>query len=478
MSDQLWELIHQMSPSEKSFFKKNIQSKHSKEDLLYLKMFNSLNAMPKFSDKEFAVQFGKGNQVSRMKTYLYELLLNSLIELGNHSDSILRSKTSLNSSWILFQKGLYNQSRKMVDKAKEQAVVNTDLYTEAEALSLKRLIYLAALDIGGVRETIQEEGRIRELILEIQEFELLYYSFASFSFNKGNIINAQERNILDTLVNDPKLRSVENCRSDVSRSYYHRIYTLYFGMIGEYEEMYNSALSRYHLLQNASNAQLDTQNFINSLNNLIEACLVTGRLQDAIDYNIELIELRTASTYFEARKNIRHTILSLQILIKTVNQENDAESLLKKEFELCFFKYLRFVRVDEKLEMLYLIITYYFNRRSFKECKHWIKQYYLLPKTKTRVDLQLFIMIINIYMNFLSSDTDHLNYLIRNMERFERNEKILDSYERKLLDLIKLEINQVRNSVSDKASLFNLKDKLSVIQHQRNEMSMAKYIRF
>jgi len=478
MSEHLWELIHEMSPTEKSFFKKNVQSKQSKEDPLYLKMFNSLNAMSKYSEKQFAHQFGKGNQVSRMKTYLYELLLASLIEISNHSDNILRSKKSLNSSWILFQKGLFNQSLKMVEKAQEQAVLNADLYTEAEALSLKRLLNFTALDIQGVSEIIKEESRVRELILEIQEFELLCNSFTAFSFTKGNIINTEERNLLNTLVNDPRLQSIENCNSNISRSYFYRILTLYFGMIGEYEKMYDNALSRYNLLKETLNSLLNTQNFINSLNNLIEACLITDRLQDAIDYNIELIELRTPSTYFEARKHIRYTILNLQIMIKSNNKEMEAESILKKDLVLCFHKYDRFVRTDEKLEILFLIITYYFNRRLFKDCKLFLKQYYVLPRTKTRVDLQLFIMIINIYMNFLSSDLDHLNYLIRNIERFERNEKILDTYERKLLDLIKLEIVQVRNSVSDKSNLFTLKDKLSVIQYQRNEMSMAKYIQF
>jgi|GEM_PF-4174772 len=478
MADQLWELIHQMIPSEKSFFKKSVQTKYSKADLLYLKIFNALNAMPDFSDREFASLFGKGNQVSRMKTYLYELLLDSLIDLGSNSDAILRSKKSLNGSWVLFQKGLYGQSRKMVDKAIEQAVSNMDLYTEAEALSLKRLLNLAVLDIEGVRDTIREEGRIRELILEIQEFELLYYSFASFSFKKGNIINKEEKVFLDSLLNDPKLSSVDNCHSDVSRSYYHRIYTLYYAMTGEYEAMYNTALSRYQLLSRARNAQLDTQNFINTLNNLIEACLVTGRLEQTIEYNIELSGLKTSSAYFDARKTIRHTILSLQILIKTSSSEKEFDMELRKQFEQCFFEYERFVRADEKLEMLFLIITHYFNNRSFKDCKYWIRQYYLLPKSKTRVDLQLFIMIINIYMNFLSSDIDHLNYLIRNMERFERNEKILDPYERMLLDLIKQEISHVKKVAPDTSTLSDLKNKLSEIQFQRNEMSMAKFIRF
>jgi hypothetical protein len=474
MSDQLWELIHQMSPSEKSSFKKQIRTGEGKEDLLYIRMFNFLNNSTEYDDRSFSREFGHGNSVSRMKNYLYELMLKVLIELGSNSDNILRSKNYLNASWVLFQKGLYGQSRKQVEKAIDMAVTNSDLYTESEALSLKRLINLAELNIQGVRETIEEEGRLRELIVEVQDFELLYYSFASFSFKKGNVVNEAERILLNELLKHPRLTSETNCRSLVARSYFHRIFTLYYAMTGDYHSMYQSAINRYNLLNEANNAQFDTQNMINTLNNLVEACLIINRTEEALTYCKEIQSIKTSSMYFEARKMIRYTILQIQILIQTNSMDKD----LDKNIDLCLDKYHRFIRPDEKLELLFLIITMHFNKRGLKEVKKWIKVYYQLSKSKTRIDLQLYIMIINIYLNYLTKDYDHMNYLIRNTERFERNEGLLDVYELKLLEILKSEIKKSRLNHPKEDSLNELKDNLSILPQKRNEVSMAKYIDF
>jgi len=186
------------------------------------------------------------------------------------------------------------------------------------------------------------------------------------------------------------------------------------------------------------------------------------------------MELKTSSMYFEARKIIRYTILQIQILIRLGTQTVEIE----KNIELCFGKYQRFLRADEKLELLFLVIAMYFNHRSMKVVKRWLREYYLLPKSKTRIDLQLYIMIINIYMNYFSRDYDHMNYLIRNTERFERNEGILDQYELRLLELLKNEVNRSRALESDQTSLEELKRSLAVLPSERNEMSMAKYIDF
>jgi hypothetical protein len=474
MSDQLWELVRQMSPTEKSSFKKQIRSKEDKENLLYIRMFNFLNASIKYDERSFNKEFGHGNSVSRMKNYLYELILKVLIELGSNSDNILRSKTYMNSSWVLFQKGLYNQSRKQVERAIDLAIANSDLYTESEALSLKRLIYFAELNIEGVKDTIAEEGRLRELIVEVQDFELLYYSFASFSFKKGNIINDSERKLLDELLKHPRLQSEVNCRSVIARSYFYRIYTLYYAMTGEYHLMYKSALNRYTLLTEANNAQFGTQNMINTINNLIEACLIINKTKEAMNYSNEILKLKTSSIYFEARKIIRYTILRIQILIETKTIDKE----LEKNIGLCLDKYYRFIRPDEKLELLFLIIAKHFNERNLKEVKKWVRDYYQLPKSKTRIDLQLYIMIINIYLNYLTKDYDHMNYLIRNTERFERNEGLLDQYELNLLEILKLEISKSRINKPKDEALIELKKNLSFLPRKRNEVSMARYIDF
>lgn len=474
MSKQIWELVQCMSFAERSSFKRHVGSLQKKEDVIYAQMFESIHRMKTYREKDFVNIFGKGNTVSRMKNYLYVSLLSSLKEVITRSDATIKCKNQMNIAFMLYQKGLLGQSKKMVEKVILIAKKNKDLYSEAEAFSLQRLILMNELDLSGVKESISQEKVIREKIEQQQTYEFLYVEFVTYVFKKGSIINAEDRLKLETFIKDENLIDIDKCLTRVAKSYFYRIYTLYYGMIGNYDLMHETARKRFELYNEKEMGALEIQNVINSINNYIESCLIKEEFQMASFLCEYLRKLNAPTLFYEARKMIRSTILQLQLNLSPnfVGERHD----LSIDIETCLQQFDRFLRSDERLELLFLLITLEFNNKNYKLSRSWIREYYKLNKSKIRIDLQLYIMIINIYINYINKDLEYAVYLIQSLERFEKNEGLLDNYEEKLLAFLKKELANLKKP--NEVDLILITKELIELKSKRNEMSLAKYIDF
>ena len=58
MSEVIWELIKKMNVSEKSFFKKQYNTRSKVTDPIYLKMFDTFYSQPIYNEKELKKIYG------------------------------------------------------------------------------------------------------------------------------------------------------------------------------------------------------------------------------------------------------------------------------------------------------------------------------------------------------------------------------------------------------------------------------------
>src|SRR5580658_5169372 len=141
-SDTLFQLIHSLEKSEKRHFKLYIKRSSAKEDLKIVQLFDAIAAMHDFDEK---VLFKKlpgteKPQLYNLKTHLYKQILASL-RLLKSADSIdLQLNEQFDYAHILYKKGLFVQSLKILDKAKETAWANQKFNYLIQVLALEKRI--------------------------------------------------------------------------------------------------------------------------------------------------------------------------------------------------------------------------------------------------------------------------------------------------------------------------------------------------
>jgi hypothetical protein len=122
-TDILFQLIKSLEKAEKRHFKLYIKRSSSREDLKIIKLFDAIDKGKDYDEKTILKKLTgiEKPQFANLKAHLYKELLASL-RLLKSTDSIdLQLHEQLDHARILYNKGLYLQSLKILDKAKDLA---------------------------------------------------------------------------------------------------------------------------------------------------------------------------------------------------------------------------------------------------------------------------------------------------------------------------------------------------------------------
>ena len=139
--DALFILVKSLSKSEKRQFKLYVGRLGVNTDAKFLTLFNLLDKMRSYQE-ETILQSGvvKKSQLSNLKAHLYKQILISLrLNPGNQNVRV-QIREQLDFATILYQKGLYKQSLKILDKVKATAIANEEKNIAYEIVELEKVI--------------------------------------------------------------------------------------------------------------------------------------------------------------------------------------------------------------------------------------------------------------------------------------------------------------------------------------------------
>jgi hypothetical protein len=122
-SDTLFQLIHSLEKSEKRNFKLYIKRSSAKEDLKIIQLFDALDKLSEYDEKLLLKKLPtvEKPQLANLKTHLYKQVLASLRLLKTTENIELQLHEQLDYAKILYNKGLYLQSLRILDKVKDLA---------------------------------------------------------------------------------------------------------------------------------------------------------------------------------------------------------------------------------------------------------------------------------------------------------------------------------------------------------------------
>lgn len=139
--DNLFVLIKSLSKSEKRQFKLYVGRLGVNEDSKFLTLFNILDKLQDYNE-DFILKKGfvKKQQLSNVKAHLYKQILISLRLNPSHQNIRIQIREQLDFATILYHKGLYKQSLKILDKAKTLALSHEEKNIAYEIIELEKII--------------------------------------------------------------------------------------------------------------------------------------------------------------------------------------------------------------------------------------------------------------------------------------------------------------------------------------------------
>ncbi len=141
LTENLFSLIKSLSASEKRQFSLYVGRIGVNADSKFLNLYKVISRQKKYNEEEILknTKISK-QQLSNVKTHLYKQLLISLRLNPTHQDIPVQIREQLDFAWILYHKGLYKQSLKILDKVKSVALNYEEKNVAYEILELEKII--------------------------------------------------------------------------------------------------------------------------------------------------------------------------------------------------------------------------------------------------------------------------------------------------------------------------------------------------
>lgn len=161
--DFLFVLVKSLTTSEKRQFRLYVNRLGINVDAKFLLLFSEIEKMAEY-DESIIIRkkISTKQQLSNLKAHLYKQILVSLRMNPSHQNYRIQLREQLDFANILYQKGLYKQALKILDKTKQSALELDEKTIASEIIDLEKVIESQFI-------TRSIEGRAEELIRQSTE---------------------------------------------------------------------------------------------------------------------------------------------------------------------------------------------------------------------------------------------------------------------------------------------------------------------
>src|SRR5215467_1322847 len=139
-TDALFQLVKSLEKSEKRNFKLYVRRNSSSDELKIVKLFDAIDKLDQY-DEELLLKKNKSikkQQLSNIKAHLYRQILSSLRLIKDENNIDIQLHEQMDHARILFNKGLYMQSLRVLEKMKEMARSHNQLTHLQQALFFEK----------------------------------------------------------------------------------------------------------------------------------------------------------------------------------------------------------------------------------------------------------------------------------------------------------------------------------------------------
>ncbi len=448
-ADPLFQLIHSLEKSEKRAFKLYIKRNSPHGDLKIVQLFDVLEKINEYNDTLVLKRIPsiKKQQLSNLKAHLYKELLSSLRLLKNNDDLDIQLHEQLDYARILYNKGLYLQSLKILERIKELALsFNQDsfliriisLEKKIETLHITRSLQNRAEELAAEANGVAEK---RIIISKLSNLALQLYGWY---IKNGHARNEKDEEAVKTFFRQHLPPHAQTLTGFYERLYFFQSYC-WLGFIRQDFLMYYRYTQKWVQLftEQPQMISVETAHYIKGLHNLLNAHF----------------DLRNYAK-FEATLTLFEDFSRLPVV--TQNKNNEVQTFvylstarINQHFLLgTFQKGVTLIpQLEEKLNEYYLfldrhrilvfyykIASLYFGNGNWEKCIDYLQKI-INWKVDLRNDLQCYARLLHLLAHYELRNFDIMEHLTKSVYRFMAKMENLTVIEEEMFRFIKNNFN-------------------------------------
>ena len=481
-TDTLFQLVHSLEKAEKRNFKLYIKRSSSNEDLKIIELFDALDKLDEYDETLLLKKLSsiKKPQLSNTKVHLYKQLLASL-RLLKSTDSIdMQLNEQLDYARILYNKGLYQQSLKILEKAKETAKEHYKYNFLTQVISWEKKIETLHItrsmqDKGTILANEAVEVNIRvDMVARMSNLSLQLYSFY---IKNGHARNEKDEIGVTTFFNKNMPENAAMQTGFYERLYLYQSYCWYafirqdFLMYYRYAQKWNNIFNEQPLM-----IKVETGYYIKGLHNLLNAHF---DLRNFNGFEITLHEFQEFAITAVANRHDNHRIQTfIYINSATINQHfmlgTFAEGLkLVPELEAKLKEYDLYLDNHRILVFNYKIANLYFGSGNYDKAIDYLQKI-INDNIDLRIDLQCYSRLLHLMAHYELGNFEIIDSLVKSVYRYMAKMGNLTVVEEIMFKFLRNSFLQPRSKI--KQELENFLHSIKTLEKNRFQTRTFAYL--
>ena len=429
LNEPLFILIKSLTKSEKRSFKLYANRTQSKADSKFINLFDVLDKMEAYEEATLykKIKGLRPAQLSNTKRHLNKQILISLRLLHIQKNVDIQLREQLDFARILYGKGMYLDSLKILDRAKEVATKNHQDILLLEVLEFQKLIEERHITRSRavknkVEDLIDDAYHISQVISNSCKLSNLKIKMHGWYIQIGHVKNDKDRLIVEQYFrsNLPSLKIQD--LSFYEKVYLYQSYVWYYFILLDFKKCLEFAKKWTQLY--VSNKQMIEEDPALFMRGVAYTLTSAFNIRDKRNFESYLDIFEDFERDYQAKLNpLSKTLLFLYISTARLNRHfllgtfRDGVKLIP-DIERQLKKFTPLLDVHRTMVFNYKIAYLYMGKGDFNKALDYLNVIINLEAGHLREDIQSYARIMQILAHYELNNTSLLPYLIKSNYRF------------------------------------------------------------
>lgn len=443
--DSLFVLVKSLSKSEKRQFKLYVGRLGVNTDAKFLALFNLLDKLKSYNEKAI-LESGivKKTQLSNLKAHLYKQILVSLRLNPVNQNIRVQIREQLDFATILYQKGLYKQSLKILDKVKGVAIDNEEKNIAYEIVELEKIIetqYITRSIPARADELVQQARNLSEQNVMTSKLSNLSLQLYGMMLKVGYVRNDEDLHRVRRYFSDHLPEYKIEDLGFREKLWLYKAHLWYSFLIQDFLSCYKYASKWVDLFyDNRKMIYLNPVFFLKGNHYLLES-LFFVKYSSQFKETLEKLEVIVSEKDFSKNDNIASLaflyIYSNKLNLHFLEGTFDKGLYLVKIIEYGITKHRD--RIDQHHIMIfyYKIACLYFGVGDNKTCIKYLKKIIDNKNLKMREDLMCFARVLSLVAHYEAGMDYHLEVQLKSTYKFLLKMNDLQAVQKEMIKFLR-----------------------------------------
>ena len=447
----------------------------------YLKLFEAVEKHGDYNEDKIRKMFKGEDWIKRLpavKNYLYGQILKSL--RVNYAGTTVESqiREMLDDVSILYEKRIYKQCAKILEKAKDLAKSHEQILQLVEINMWEEKVLMEGANLEKfekmLESSLERETELLDQQKNIANYRLLYNRIVFLNKRIKEARTEEELEQFREVIDHPLMRSADLAQSFEAKYYFYHAHLIYNHAKGDNEACLQIAEKQLELLESFPGKIAEKPKmYIATLNNILLSMIHLHSYDHFDEMLNKLRNFSVGSLNLEVNRFVSSYIFEMVMYLDT--GDFTKSTAIRDNITEGLKKYADKINPIEEITLLYNLFYSYFGAGEFNKALGVINKLLNEYQKELRYDIQCAVRLLNLILHYELGNSKLLEYNAVSAYRFLYKSKRLYQAENIVLNFIRKKMRYIYTSKDEMEAFIELRKELSELSDHPYEKKAFEY---